>query len=169
MFLLFLADFFGNRKRVDVDRDGVVQQPKVCQTLDDAGVSRARPAAQADERMIVPIEEKSEVALSVSLAVPAVFLNRQFGSESLSWIKIKTFRQRRIEESLVMPEVVQVVHRQDTRAGAGEDFKQQPVNVLEFAHKLIEQRGVVIPPGGRRLEAGRRAFQHARDVKNHAL
>src|SRR2546426_336216 len=87
------SDFLGNRKRVDVDRDGVVQQPKVCQPLDDAGVSRARPEAQADERMIVPIEEKSEVALSVSLAVPAVFLNRQFGSESLSRIKIKPLGQ----------------------------------------------------------------------------
>src|SRR6266545_1336668 len=68
-----------------------------------------------------------------------------------------------------MPEVVQVVHRQDARAGTGEDFKQQPVNVLEFAHKLIEQRGVVIAASRFGLEGRRHVFQRARDVKNYAL
>ena len=93
MFLFLLADFPGDRQRVDVDRDGVVQQPKVCQALDDARIRRARPAGQADQRMIMPVEEETELALTVALAVPAVFLNRQFRSETFSRVKIEPLGQ----------------------------------------------------------------------------
>ena len=73
---------------------------------------------------IVPIEEKSEIALSASLAVPAVLLNRQFGSESLSRIKIKPLRQGRTaleaigtidpEMRVSTPEIDQILTTRET-------------------------------------------------------
>ncbi len=46
-----------------------------------------------------------------------------------------------------MPEVVEVIHRQDPRAGAGEDFKQQPVRVLDILLQLLDAARITIATG----------------------
>ena len=47
-----------------------------------------------------------------------------------------------------MPEMVEVGHRQDARAAGAEDFQQQLVDVVELGFKLVEQRVVIVAPGG---------------------
>jgi hypothetical protein len=56
-----------------------------------------------------------------------------------------------------------------TRAAGAEDFQQQPVDVVELGFKLVEQRVVVVAPGGGGLERFRHVFQRARDVEDDAL
>ncbi len=122
MFLFLLVDFLGDGQRINIDRDGVVQQPQIGEPLDDAGIGRARPAGERDDGMIMAVHVEPEIALAVALAVPAIFLNGKFGRKILGGIKIKPVGQRRIEKSFVMLEMVEVVHRQHARSGAGENF-----------------------------------------------
>src|SRR6478609_2750881 len=115
------------------------------------------------------IEEEPEVALPATFAVPAVFLNRKIGLEAIRRVVIKAVVQGRIEKPLVMTEVVEVGHRQNPRAARTEDFQQQPVEVRELGFELVEQRVVVIAPGGNGLKRLRYIFQLTRDVKNDPL
>src|SRR5436190_1635783 len=78
-----VVDFFGDRERVNIHRDREVQEAQVCETLNNSWIGCARPASQDDERVIVTIEKETEIALPAALAVPAVFLNGKFGSESV--------------------------------------------------------------------------------------
>ena len=68
-----------------------------------------------------------------------------------------------------MPEMVEVGHRQDTRAAGTENFQQQPVDVVKLGFKLVEQRVIVVAPGGGGLERFRHILQRARDVENDTL
>ena len=70
--------------------------------------------------MSVHVETK--ITLPVALGVPAIFLNGKFRLKILGGIKIKPVGQRRIEKSFVMLEMVEVIHRQHARSGAGENF-----------------------------------------------
>ena len=148
VLLFLLVDFLGDRERINIHRDGVVQQPQIGETLDDSRIRRARPAGQDDERVIVTIEEEAEIGLAVALAVPAVFLNRKFRRKPVRRVEVETVVQRRIQKPFVVPEMVEVGHRQDARAARAEDFQQQPVDVLELGFELVEQRVVIIAPGG---------------------
>jgi hypothetical protein len=98
------------------------------------------------------VEEEAEVGLAVAFAVPAVFLNRKLGFKTFRRVVIKPVVERRIEKPFVVPEMVEVGHRQDACAAGAEDFQQQPVDVVELGFKLVEQRVVVIAPGGGGLE-----------------
>ena len=46
----------------------------------------------------------------------AIFLNRKFGHESICRIEIESVIERRIEETFVVPEMVEVGHWQNARA-----------------------------------------------------
>ena len=46
VLLFLLVDFLGDRERINIDRDGVIEQPQIGEPLDDAGIRRARPAGQ---------------------------------------------------------------------------------------------------------------------------
>ncbi len=119
--------------------------------------------------MVVAIEEEAEIALPTAFAVPAIFLNRKLGSESVCRVVIKSVVERRIEKPLVVAEMVEVGHRQNSRAARAKDFQKQPVYVLEFGFKLVKQRVVIIAPGGDGLKRGRHVLQRARDVEDHSL
>lgn len=90
VLLFLLVDFFGDGKRINIHRDGEVQEAEIRETLDYAWIRCARPACEDDERVIVAVEEESKVALSAALAVPAIFLNRKFGSETVCRVVIET-------------------------------------------------------------------------------
>ncbi len=62
------------------------------------------------------IEEETKIVLTIAFAVPAVFLNREFGHESICRVEIEPVVERRIEKPLVVPEMVEVGHGQDARA-----------------------------------------------------
>ncbi len=111
------------------------------------------------------VEEEAKVGLAVAFAVPAVFLNRKFGFKTVRRVVIETVVERRIEKPFVMPEMVEVGHGQDARAAGAEDFQQEPVDVVELGFELVEQRVVVVAPGGGGLEGFRHVFQRARDVE----
>src|SRR5208283_3405882 len=128
----------------------------------------ARPAGQDNERVIMAVEKEAKVGLAVALAVPAVFLNRKFGFKTVRRVVIETVVERRIEKPFVVPEMVKVGHGQDTRAAGAKDFQQQPVDVIELGFKLVEQRVVVVAPGGGGLKRFRHVFERARDVENNA-
>ena len=96
VFLFLLADFLGDGQRINIDRDGVIEQPQIGEPLDDAGVGGARPAGQCDDGMIMTVQIEAEIALAVALAVPAIFLDGKFRLKILRTIKIKAFGQRRI-------------------------------------------------------------------------
>ena len=83
MFLFLLADFLGDGQRINVDGDGVVEQPEIGEPLDDAGIGRARPAGQRDDGMIMAVQIEPEITLAVALAVPAILLNRKFRQKIL--------------------------------------------------------------------------------------
>ena len=119
--------------------------------------------------MIMAIEEKAEVALAAPLAVPAVLLNRKFGREPLGRVEIKTVVEGRIEKPLVVPEMVNIGHRQDARAVGAKDFQKQAVDVLIFGLKLVEQSRIVVAARGGGLKRFRHVLQCARKVKNHPL
>jgi hypothetical protein len=82
--------------------------------------------------VVVSIEEEAEIRLAVTLAVPAVLVNGQFGRETVGRVEIEPVVERRIQKPFDVPEVVEVRHRQHARAGRAEDFEQQPVHVLEL-------------------------------------
>ena len=147
MFLFLLVDFLGDGQRINVDGDGVVQQPEIGEALDDAGIGRARPARERDDGVIMAVQIKPEIALAVALAVPAIFLNRKFRHKILGGVKIKPVGQRRIEKLFVVFEMVEVGHRQHARAGAGENFLEQMVDVRELGLQLVEQRQVILAQG----------------------
>src|SRR6185369_572012 len=113
VFLLLLVDFLRDGEWINIHRDGEVQEAKIREPLDDSRIRRARPASQNDKRVIVSIEEETEVTLPTALAVPAILLNRKFGNKSVSWVVVKTVVERGIEETLVVAEVVKVGHRQN--------------------------------------------------------
>ena len=62
VFLFLLVDFLGDRERINIHRDGVVQEAQIRETLNDSWIRRARPAGQDDERVIVAVEEETEIA-----------------------------------------------------------------------------------------------------------
>ena len=93
MLLFLLVDFLRDGQRINVDGDGVIQQPQIGEPLDDAGIGRARPAGERDDGVIMAVQIKPEIALAVALAVPAIFLNRKFGRKILGGVKIKTVGQ----------------------------------------------------------------------------
>ena len=93
MFLFLLVDFLGDGQRINIDRDGVVEQPQIGEPLDDAGIGRARPAGERDDGMIMAVHVEPEIALAVALAVPAIFLNGKFGLKITGRIKIKAVGQ----------------------------------------------------------------------------
>ena len=73
VLLFLLVDFLGNRKRINIDRDGVVEQAQIREPLDDAGIGRARPSGQHDDAVIMAVEKETEIGLAAAFAVPAVF------------------------------------------------------------------------------------------------
>ena len=93
MFLFLLVDFLGDGQRINIDRDGVVEQPQIGEALDDAGIGRARPAGERDDGVIMAVQIKPEITLAVAFAVPAIFLNRKFGLKITGRIKIKAVGQ----------------------------------------------------------------------------
>jgi len=66
-------------------------------------------------------------------------------------------------ESFEVPEMVKVGHGQKARTGRTEDFEQEPVHVLEFRLKLIEQQGVILAPRGGGLKGLGDILQRARE------
>src|SRR5258706_463453 len=48
--------------------------------------------------MVMAVEKESEIRLSVALAVPAVFLNREIGCELICRVVVKAVIQGRIEK-----------------------------------------------------------------------
>jgi len=75
MLFFFLVDFLAHRKRVEIDRDGVVKQAQTREPMDDSGIGRLGPAGQNNNGMVTPIHEETKVRLPVALGMPAVFLN----------------------------------------------------------------------------------------------
>jgi len=61
VFFFLLVDLLGDGQRINVDRDGVVEQAQIGETLDDAGIGGARPARERDDGMIMAVEIKSEI------------------------------------------------------------------------------------------------------------
>ena len=169
VLLLLLVDFLRNRERINIHGDGVIEQPEIGEALDDAGIRRARPAGQNDDGVIMAVEEEAKIGLTAAFAVPAIFLDGKFRFKPFRRVEIEPVVERRIKKPFVMPEMVEVGHRQDARAARAEDFQQQPVNVVELGYKLVEQCVVIVAPGGVGLERFRHVLQRARDVKNHAL
>ena len=161
MLLFLLADLASDGERINVDRDGVVQEPEIGQTLDDSRIRRARPAGEDNYGMVMAVEVKAEVRLSAAFGMPAIFMDGQFLGEAVGRVVVEAFCQRRVEKPFVMPEMVEVRHRQNSRAGRAKDFQQQPEDVLVFGHELIEQRGVVIAAGRGGLEGRRHVLQCA--------
>ena len=98
MFLFLLVDFLGDGQRINIDRDGVVEQPQIGEQLDDAGIGRARPAGERDDGMIMAVQIKPEITLAVALAVPAIFLDGKIGLKIIGRIKVEAFGQGRIEK-----------------------------------------------------------------------
>src|SRR5258705_2950177 len=94
MLLFFLVDFFANGQRINVDANRVIQKPQVGEALDDSGIGRARPARKYNQRVVMAVEKEPEIALAVSLTVPAVLLNREFRYKTVAWFEIKTLRER---------------------------------------------------------------------------
>ena len=68
-----------------------------------------------------------------------------------------------------MPEMVEVGHGQHARAGAGENFLEQMMNVGELHFQLVEQRQIILAQGGVAGERLGDIFQRARNVKDDAL
>jgi hypothetical protein len=67
--------------------------------------------------VIVPIKKEPEVGLPAAFAVPAILLNRKLGREALRRIVVEPVVERRIEEALVVAEVVGIRHGQHTCPG----------------------------------------------------
>ena len=93
MFLFLLIDFLRDGQRINIDRDGVIEQPQIGEPLDDAGIGRARPAGQRDDGVIMAVQIESKIALAIAFRVPAIFLNRKFGLKISGRIKVKPFGQ----------------------------------------------------------------------------
>ena len=169
VLLFLLVDLLRNGERINIHRDGVIEQAQIGEALDDAGIGRARPARHHDERVIVPIEKETEIGLAAAFAVPAIFLNRKLGSEAVCRVVVEPVVERGIEKPLVVPEMVGIGHRQHASAARAEDFQQQPVDMLELGLKLVEQRVVVVLSRASGLKLRRNVFQRARDVEDDAL
>jgi hypothetical protein len=75
VLLLLLVDFLRNREWINIYGDGIIEQPKIGEALDDSGIRRARPAGQNDDGVIVAVEEEAEIGLAAAFAVPAIFLD----------------------------------------------------------------------------------------------
>ena len=73
VFLFLLVDFLGDGQRINIDRDGVVEQPQIGEALDDARIGRARPAGERDDGMIMAVQVKPEIALAVAFASASNF------------------------------------------------------------------------------------------------
>ena len=169
VLFFLLVDFLRNRERINIHGDGVIEQPEIGEALNDAGIGRARPAGQDDDRVIMAVEEEAEIGLAAAFAVPAIFLNGKLRFKPVRRVVIEPVIERRIQKPFVMPEMVKVGHGEDARTAGAEDFKQQPVNMVELGFKLVEQRVIVVAAGGGGLERLRHILQRARDVEDDAL
>ena len=91
MFLFLLVDFLGDGQRINIDRDGVVEEPQIGEPLDDAGIGRARPAGERDDGMIMAVEDKSRNRSGRCLRC-AIFPLKIFDYKSLVFGTIYLFR-----------------------------------------------------------------------------
>ena len=152
VFFFLLVDFLRNREGINIHGDGVIKQPQIGEALDDAGIGGARPAGEHDEAVVMAVEEEAKVRLAAALAVPAVFLDRKFRLETVRRVEIEAVVERRIEKPFVMPEMIEIGHRQNPRATGAEDFQQQTVDVIELGFELVQQGLVIVAPRGGGLE-----------------
>jgi len=100
VFLFLFVDFLGDGQRINIDRDGVVEQPQIGEQLDDAGIGRAGPAGERDDGMIMAVQIKPEITLAVALAVPAIFLDGKFRLKIIGRIKVEAFGQDGLRNDL---------------------------------------------------------------------
>ena len=142
--LFFLGNFLANRQRVEIHRDRVIEQPQTGEPVDDSGIGRLRPAGQGDDGVVAPVHEKAEVGLAVAFGMPAILLNGQLRVESVNRVVIESVGQRRIEERLVMPIMVGILHRNDPRPLAGENARQHFVDVLKLRPQLRQKLLVIL-------------------------
>ena len=117
---LFLAgDFLANRDGFEIDRDLIVEERQRRQPVDDAGIGLLRPTLDREKGVIMPVEIESGLVLqSHAIAVPAQFLNGKLLAVEAVKIDFEPVGQRRIEEPLIISEVLQVGHRANGRARA---------------------------------------------------
>ena len=169
VLLFFLEDFLANGQRVDVDRDGVVEEPEIGQPADQTGMGHFRPASEGDDGMIVAVHPETVVVLTVGFGVPAVLLDGQLRVEGFEDVVIESLGQRRIQEHLVVPVMVGIGHRNDASALSRENTGQHLVELGEFRlhllqRHLVERRQRLGAAGGLR-----RVVYLARDVEDETL
>ncbi len=114
--LLFASDLDARGQRLDVHCDCVIEQRQSRETLDESRMRDLRPATEHEDRVIESVHpETGSVCQSLRLAVPAIFLNGEFGIESLERIIIEAFGERWIQKCRAMPVMVCVLHGRDPR------------------------------------------------------
>jgi hypothetical protein len=165
VFLFLLVDFLGDGQRINIDRDGVIEQPQIGEPLDDAGIGRARPAGQRDDGVIMAVQEEAEIGLAVAFAVPAIFLNGKFGHKIRPPGRNQTGRPATDSETVCSAgngrgrSWAACARRPEPKISL-----QQPVNVVELGFQLVEQRQVILAQGGVGLEAFRGHVSSEREM-----
>ncbi len=167
--LLLSHDLFADRDRIDVHRDGVVEQPQIGEPVNDSGERHLRPPRQRDDGVVMPVHPETEILLAVPLAVPAVLLNREQRIERLQRVVVEPFRERWIQECRVVPVMLGVRHRKDARALAAENAGERFVNLRELLLKLVEQKVVVLREARTRPGERRGSLDLPRDVEDEPL
>ena len=103
------------------------------------------------------------------LAVPAVLVDRTLRVEGLQRVKIKAFAETRIQESRTVTEMIGVRHRRHTRATVREDLQEEPMGMIVFGLKLLQERPVVLAQRFVSSKGLGNVVEHPRDVKDHSL
>jgi hypothetical protein len=93
VFLFLLVDFLADGERIEIHRDGVIEQAQAGEPVDDSWVSHLRPARQRDDGMVTAIHEETEIGLSRALAVPAIFLNGKLRIKTVNRVVVEPFGQ----------------------------------------------------------------------------
>src|SRR3989442_1678626 len=110
MFLFLFVDLLSDWERINVDGNGIVKQPEIGQTLNDPRIRRTWPTREHDDGVVMPIHEKAKIALPLSFAVPAVLLDRKFGSKTFGRVEIEAMVERGVDETFVVAKAVEVAH-----------------------------------------------------------
>lgn len=102
-------DLPGDGERVNVDRDGVVEQSQPGKPLNDSGVRGARPAGQDDDRVIMAVEEEAVIALAVAAASRSLLAHVPGPAHAVQKLALEPF--------VNLPPQSAHVHVHDIRAG----------------------------------------------------
>ena len=93
VFFFLLVDFLADGERIEIHRDGVIEQAQAGEPVDDSWVGHLRPARQCDDGMVTAIHEKTKIRLPCSLAVPAIFLNGQLRIKTVNRVVVEPLGQ----------------------------------------------------------------------------